>query len=311
MKIILHLGAQRTATTTLQHYMRLHSKALAAEGVGFWGPMRTRHSRLFSGLFVSGDDQVRDEHIALARARVNRALDATARLDVKALIISDENMLGSARGNLQSEALYGMAAHRLRAFGEVFDGRIDRVMLGTRRLDEYWASTMAYAVKRGASLPGNRKLEAVAKGTRSWRDVIEDIAAVFDTSELEVHQHEAFASYPDLRIAQAAGCGALPVNQPNLWLNQAPDIEELRGILTKGKAKGLPEGTGRYQPFDATQRAALKEKFADDMFWLAAQGSKLATYVENNLLEETGKSLSPATERGHDYDQARGMGRAR
>lgn len=310
MKIILHLGAQRTATTTFQHYMRRHKKALAKEGIGFWGPLRTRHSGLFEGLFVSADSEAKPEDIECARARVARAFDASAERGLKALVISDENLLGSAKNNLKTAELYPTAKQRLGAFAQALEGRVSTVMLGVRALDDYWSSTIPYAVKRGAGLPGHSKLEAITNANRSWRDVIEDVADVFEASKLEVHCHEAFASYPNKRIARAVDAQNLPENMPNLWLNEAPDLAELRAILQRRGAKSLPEGTGRYQPFDARQRASLKEDYADDMFWLAAQGRKLATYVENNPSEETGISLSLATERGHDYDKARGMDRA-
>ncbi len=49
MRLILHIGAHRTGTTSFQSYMRRHSAELSDAGIGFWGPVRTRKG-LFSGI---------------------------------------------------------------------------------------------------------------------------------------------------------------------------------------------------------------------------------------------------------------------
>lgn len=50
MDVILHIGAQRTATTSFQAYMRANSADLSAQGIGYWGPHRTRRGGVLSPL---------------------------------------------------------------------------------------------------------------------------------------------------------------------------------------------------------------------------------------------------------------------
>ena len=50
MKVILHTGAHRCATTSFQEYMRQNAQPLACQGIGFWGPYRTRGGALFHGI---------------------------------------------------------------------------------------------------------------------------------------------------------------------------------------------------------------------------------------------------------------------
>ena len=52
MRVILHTGAHRCATTSFQEYMRQNAQPLARQGIGFWGPHRTRGG-LFHGIQAS------------------------------------------------------------------------------------------------------------------------------------------------------------------------------------------------------------------------------------------------------------------
>ena len=71
----------------------------------------------------------------------------------------------------------------------------------------------------------------------------------------------------------------------------------------------LPASEEPWQPFDPAQRAALRETYADDLFWLRAGADGLA-----RLVEEPGTDMAelqpPAGPhaRGHDNgQQERGM----
>lgn len=310
MKIILHLGAQRTATTSFQHYMRANTKTLAEQGIGFWGPKRTRGGGFFDGLFEA--DGISQPQIERARRRVARGLEASRKRGVKVLVVSDENMLGSAKKNLRSGALYPCAAERLARFATAFDGAVDKVLLGVRKQSDYWPSAIAYAVGRGAMLPNHAKLDAIVESTRSWQDVTQDVAAAFGGAEVELHEFNAFAATPNLRLELATGVTGLPPYVPNLRLNEAPDLDELRAVLAarSGETRALPEGAGRYQPFSTAQLAELGEQYDDDLFWLAAGAGGLAAFVEKSLPQEAGQSLPSASRRGHNYDEARRLDRA-
>ncbi|MBU2980725.1 hypothetical protein KO498_02755 [Lentibacter algarum] len=147
---------------------------------------------------------------------------------------------------------------------------------------------------------------------RNWRDVTQDVADSFAGASIEMHDFAGYANRPGLRLAQVVGCPKLVEASDGLKLNEAPDLEELRQILTRrGEAAcNLPQGSGRYQPFNADARSELKELFADDMFWAKGGAGGVATYIDHISPEEAGLSLPLALNRGHHYDQARGLDRA-
>ncbi|MEM6372244.1 MAG: hypothetical protein AAF727_05635, partial [Pseudomonadota bacterium] len=103
MKVVLHIGAHRTATTSLLYYIRRHGDALRADGLGFWGPGRTRKG-LFAGIQPTPGLGL---HAARrAQGRILMQMQRAQANGVKTLLVSDENMMGSVRLNLRSSALY-------------------------------------------------------------------------------------------------------------------------------------------------------------------------------------------------------------
>ena len=116
MRVIFHLGAHRSATTSLQHYLRLQSPLLARRGIGFWGPQRLRNEGLFAGLYAGPSGRVSEAAVRAARPRIARALAMARARGMHTLVISEENAIGSVRGNIRAGALYPEVQSRLQGF---------------------------------------------------------------------------------------------------------------------------------------------------------------------------------------------------
>lgn len=81
--LYLHIGSHRTATTSIQHFMKLNSAALAEQG--YLVPYKVaRHIRLMNGLF-SGNRTVEET----AQGLIQRAND---RGNIHSIILSDEDI---------------------------------------------------------------------------------------------------------------------------------------------------------------------------------------------------------------------------
>ena len=113
MDIILHPGAHRTGTTTFQSYLRGAEGALTAQGLLAWEPRRTRKG-LFHGLL---DPPACGCPTGRAEGRMRLATASATRQGATALIVSEENMLGTPRAGLRAQALYPDAATRLARVG--------------------------------------------------------------------------------------------------------------------------------------------------------------------------------------------------
>ncbi|WP_137700182.1 hypothetical protein [Marimonas lutisalis] len=303
MDVILHIGAHRTASTTLQHYLRANLHALRDQGIGFVGPRRTRDDGLLSGIQPDGAGAAQPDQ---ARRRIARRCGRAAKSGLRHLVISDENMLGSVRRNLRQRMFYRDAGARLARYADAFDGRVARVVLSLRGLDAYWTSALAFGVGRGRPLPTPGDLDRLAQTRRSWRNLVEETAAAFPDAEIQLHSHEDLAGRPERRLWHMVGGGIEPpMNAARLWLNRAPDLPELRRLLAaRGEnAETLPSGTGRWAPFDAAQLAALRETHADDMFWLRAGADGTAKLIEEANPDQGGTNLPDGTKtRGQKDD---------
>lgn len=305
MDIILHIGAHRTATTSLQRYAQAHAPALAALGVAFWGPSVTRDGLLAGVLPAPGglSDAAQAAH---ARGRIALRMAQAHAAGATRLVVSDENMLGAPRTCLRRHRLYPGAGERVARIGHAFGGRITRAVLSIRAQDGWWDSVLAFAVARGHRLPSRGDLDRLVTSGRQWREVIVDLACALPGTDIVVLTHEQFATRPAARLSQMTGQADTPAARAGQeWLGRAPDLDVLRRTVVArgGDLARLPEGVGRWHPFSATQAAALKEAYDDDLFWLRAGADGLARLAEENGSLSAGRQPRDGhPTRGQDYD---------
>lgn len=279
MKVILHAGAHRCATTSFQEYMRQNASGLARQGIGFWGPARTRNG-LFHGI-QPGPAPVTGRDLAQrARGRLQIQLDNCRSGGMHQLLVSDENMIGATRANLRLGDLYSGVGERMARFAQAFGPAVTDVAFSIRSLDGYWASALAYAVARGHRVPNSAGLERLVQSPRSWRDVITDIACAMPDVRLHVLPFETFGSRPEAQLAALTGADA-PRTHARVRLNASLCLQDLRAGLPSPVAARLPAGSGRWRPFEDAQTARLREAYADDMMWLAAGADGLATLAQD------------------------------
>lgn len=300
MDVVLHIGAHRTGTSSFQDYMLRHVTPLAEAGVGYWGPERTRRG-LFSDLVPAQDgDKVHDLR-QRAEGRVQLQLTAARARETKTLVVSDENICGSVSENIKTGTLYAGIGDCMARFARAFEGQLSTVLISPRSLELYWSSTVSYGVAQGHEVPGRDKLRLIAQSSRGWRDVITDVARAIPSVEVKVLPFERFVGRPEVFLECGAGVKA-PKDTNRSWLNRAPNLAELRRVLTDRGVAGavLPFGMERWNPFTPEENSALRETFADDMMWLVAGADGLATLTEDNARTRAGKILPAVAQiQGH------------
>jgi hypothetical protein len=304
MDIILHLGAHRTATTSLQRYAPGQAKDLAVQGVAFWGPPDTRGGFL-TGVIPAPRSQPDAAQVARARGRIALRMAQARAAGATRLVVSDENMIGAPRACLRCHRLYPAAGERVARFGHAFGGRIARAVLSIRAQDAWWGSVLAYAVARGHRLPSAADLDRLVTAGRHWRDVIADLACALPGAEIVILPHEQFAARPAARLAWMTGGPDTGSDAGAEWRGRAPDLDALRRAVAArgGDAARLPAGAGRWHPFSAAQAAALKEAYEDDLFWLRAGADGLAVLAgETGPLSAGQQPRDGQPTRGQDHD---------
>lgn len=289
MQVCLHLGAQRCATTSFQEYLRQNATELATAGIESWGRTRTRKG-LFHGILPTPAVGGRDAQQKRVYGRLRMHLDRARQQGTKHLIVSEPSFLGDCRSNLRDGILYGAAGERLARFGAAFGGQITSIALNIRSLETYWASVLCYAVARGTPVPSASRLQQLAENRHSWRDVITDIACAIPDVPIHVMPFETFGGRPELQLSLLTGQNT-PMNHARVRLNASLRLQDLRRELAPNSSSQLPDGEGRWRPFDETQTAQLRESYADDLMWLAGGADGLAQLVLDPEQQAAGLNL--------------------
>lgn len=312
MNVILHIGAHRCATTSFQHYLRHNTSRLQDQGIGFWGPWRTRNG-LFSGVLPGGPvgPGVRDAH-KRAAGRIRLACARSHAAGTGTLLVSDENIMGSVRNNIRLGDLYCGVGERVARFAEAFGDHLTDIVVNIRSQDHYWASALGYTVARGRALPGSAALAGLARSARGWRDVVTDVAVSAGGKRVWVLPFETFAGQPEAQLAVLTGA-VPPLAEARTWLNRTPPLEQLRAEADPDVSARLPGGEGRWSPFAPGDAAALRETYADDMMWLTGGADGCARLVTGRDIPRRGLNRpgSDLTRGRTDDDQDRRVAQAR
>lgn len=308
MDVTLHLGAHRTGTTTLQKYLEKNRDNLEGIGTEFWGPKQTR-SGLFTGLEKRPDSLTNEEILRGKRScdLIRVALDRLETAGVKSLIVSEENMIGTMWGNLSNCCLYPEAQGRLQRFADGFESHCKRVAISIRSYEEYWASVLASLIERGRMIPNKQKMDRLVTQPRRWRDAITEIASIFPSAELVVWRFEAMIGQVNDQVALLNG-GVVPMQMrgQNDWHNASAGSAKIRQVLNDGGhtalAAKIPDGSLRWQPYEAHQIAALQAQYNEDIAWLRSGADGIARYEDNSEMRAS-RDKSVATESTKRTDQ--------
>ncbi len=282
MDVILHIGAHRTGTTSLQRALQQNRQRLGRAGIAIWGPGATRDGR-FEGMFrfEASTDVATSELIRRRGAAVRAELDRLTQAGRKFLIVSEENMLGGMNVNLVRASLYPEIELRLARFAAVFGGTCTRIGLAIRPYEEYWASVCAFRMFREHGAPDPAEIERLAHQPRTWRRVINGVSAMFPKAEIVVWDAKTLIGRPTAQLRALTGANG-PQLAPTEVFNASPTQAELReALLARGddaSAKRIPATPGRYAPFSADQLAVMQQRYAADLDWLAA-GPDGVTFV--------------------------------
>lgn len=285
MEILLHLGAHRCASTTFQSFLWNNRVQLAKQGLTCWTPKRTRDGLLRGLVRHPAMITVEDERRAIRS--IGRIRVETQRLEnsgQKALLISEENILGSMRNNMHDTRLYPLLQERLMRFRPAFEGHKLRIGLSIRSFEDYWTSCIVNLVARGGALPNVDLLDFLTTQPRRWRCLVRDIAAAFPTADIVIWPFERMAAKPEAQLNAIYPQDFTGLQRGHLWRNRGADVSRLNDILALRGEPLLEDGPvdvgKRWMPFDEEQRRVLRAEYSRDLSWLMAGADGLARFVD-------------------------------
>lgn len=320
MDILLHLGAHSCATKTFQTYLWNNRTQLAKQGLTCWTPKRTRDGLLRGLVRHPARITVEDERYAIRS--VGRLRVEIARLrdsGQTGLLMSDENILGSTRDNIEEARLYPLLHERLLRFQPAFEGQNLTIGLSVRSYEDHWASCLTYLVIRGGALPSVDLLDFLTTQPLRWRALVRDIAAVFPQADIVVWPFERMTDQPDAQL-RAVWSKGLDLPEPGeVWHNRGADMMRLNAVLAvRGERlseNDFVEAGTRWMPFDEDQCNVLRADYRRDLAWLKAGAEGLARYADgrHSPMHDANDGvhvLAQGADAARNNDQSQGEGRS-
>lgn len=176
-KIILHLGAHRTASTHVQGVLGKNVALLAKERI-----VAPCQDDVKSALTKPLGARMPSAHVGFA-ALLKGAAPET-------VVISDENLLGFLNSIFSHGKFYPDTASRLAGLRQMLPIDPAKIVVAIRPYDGFFASAYGRWLAPGRMvLPREAVAEIALNCARGWRDVLEDIAAAFPLSKLVISEY--------------------------------------------------------------------------------------------------------------------------
>jgi len=194
MKIHLHLGAHKTASTFIQNWLFVHKEQLNANGVCYI-PLEKLRNNISNSI----------------RHLIDKPLDIKSKLDSlisenyikdqnpEILIISEENFLGSPESLGNSGILYQDFHQRVAALSNLFIDNEVKVFLSIRSYDSFYPSMYAEIFRHGYFYSFDYFIDKLDINNNSWLSVINIIKNHF--GEPYLWKYESFKSNYKMIIA--------------------------------------------------------------------------------------------------------------
>ena len=291
MKIILHLGAHKTATTYIQNGLSVSADALNKHEVYIVPTIDFRNS-----IKKINKNSHPINRFALVRSwRASQLYQDYLRQAKKAscsrMVISEEGFLGSIHQLTNEGRFYQHEKLKRNLIPCVshLKGHPITAMLAVRSYDSFFTSAWCQTVKE----QGYRTFDEALKKQlmllkRGWFDVISDILNILpESSQLRVWRLEDFKKDENSVFSELVGSGnvghmTLPKKNmlPGLSKQAVTQLEnlQLRGepsprpvVLEMVKKYSKFKGFDDFSPWDEVEKGVLVERYAADIARIRAQ----------------------------------------
>lgn len=254
-KIILHLGAHRTASTHVQGVLAKNQALLAAAGIG--APCQediktalTKPINVFP---------------APAQAGYALLLKRSGCEGRKTVVISDENLLGFLNNIFSHGEFYPDTAHNMAELKAFLPVSPAKIVIAIRPYASFFASAYGrWLAPKRMVLPRAVLSELVLGVARGWPDVLVEVAAAFPESELRISEYS-----PDPRFGHSqlkAILGPLAddlVFNPDFRWNRSMSARQTM-LFEQALAEGEFEKAEDIRTWKRFKQPPLLEGFWDD-----------------------------------------------
>lgn len=237
-EVIVHLGAHRTGTTSVQSFLNANRKGLKSKGIDVAIPPGTRERSIID----SGNS-----------SRV---------------LVSEENILGTMESNIWSRELYPNASSKL-AKQKTLLASASKIVLTIRNLSDWWRSAIFFCARKDISFPRFDELEQIAKSQRSWVDVVDDVRRANSSAELLVREFGWRTGNPKQFLKRVSGWDEFSDFKPEPHQhNASPSLERLAAAFAKRndfESLSRLNSLESSDMFTVEQQQVMRERYLADL----------------------------------------------
>jgi len=291
MKIHIHLGAHKTATTFIQSLLHDQRDRLDAASIGYvpLSSLRRDFTNRFEMLYRF-DPFWSPILRPYLRARLARQLEAHKAKSL--VILSDENLAGFLRMNAVNHGLYKTIGTRAKLLADLLDGHELHFFFATRTYKDYLTSSYLQMAARGKVPNFGKYLAQLPPSMPGWSESVLDLAKAVGKERVTVWDYYHFKADPDaIMNLIAPGAGIISERDemrrdilPSLTAKGFKVLQRLNGQLSKEEFRRMGKLL-RHFPFDAPNErleitepkmvADYESKYRDDLARLQAASIKL------------------------------------
>jgi|GEM_PF-4006223 len=236
MKVSLHIGAHKTATTFIQSALERNADALLRQGTAVL-PSEELRVEVTRPLKPRPDDGESDARVARAR----QCLDAyLGRSDIQRLILSDENLLGEPAKIVADASLYADTQARLAALAPLLAGHEVTVFFAVRNLAEFTRSIYCEALwwMTGPFISAEQHKAAWADGAHSWVPVVQAICEAFPAANVVVWPHVLSRMHPLIPLEAVAGVEGFNWQLDQVYKRHSMGAAAVQKLIEIGATEG-------------------------------------------------------------------------
>jgi len=281
MKIHLHAGAHKTATTYIQSALAANIDSLNRQGVGYLKLPALRH-QFTAQLMQVAPDQLRSVFTAENFFRKEPAQD------IKGLLVSDENVAGGCADFVKTGQLYRNVEDRFRRLREVLAGAEITLFFSIRSYDTFIPSAYVERARNAPVFTPFPKFRArIDMDASRWPLILSRMTKALEPDRVVVWRYEDFAAHADAILRKLAFGTEVTrealtsISQRASFSQMAVDVlhtvsrrhgPKVAGAVVKAVSESLPKGSDwpAFDPWGEEERQRLCRLYQEDQTELSA-----------------------------------------
>lgn len=224
-RTILHLGAHRTASTSIQQALEARQTALNEDGIVAITSMQMR-TVLFDPFqkYLAATGSEKD----LLKERIQAIISAIYETpNIKTVIFSEENLIGSMNENFFDGKFYEDAPKRVKAFVQFLPKDFE-IVLCIRDYASYYTSVFSYMYCKSLFDPFEHYKPRLLAMQFGWFGLIQQLRSTFPKTKITVVRFEHYRAVQQ-RFFNILGIGP-EYKMPQRKLNQSRNDAAIRRL---------------------------------------------------------------------------------